>query len=162
MNMNPLTWNVNETSAAGRNVLSYVAGGVTVLAAWGLFSQHDAAEITTNIDLVWNGIMQAAKGIAGLAAVVVPIYTALRAAHSASPSEQAKAVAGLPSAEVKQALATIPDTAGRNKIINATAELPEVRAIIGPESLAKMTESDKIVSTPAKAETLPLAVPRTT
>jgi len=159
VNWNPANWNVAEQQAAGRHVLSYIAGGVTVAAAWGLISTHDASGITDNVTMIWEGIEQVLKGVAGLCAILVPIYTSLRAAHTASPSEQVKAVVkNLSAPEITQAANAVADPTSRAKLINAVADMPEVRAIVVPQVVATRTESPKVVNTPAEASALPLAV----
>lgn len=163
MNINPLTWNWNEQKAAGRHVLSYAAGGVTMLVAVHIISPTDASGITDNLNTIWDGIEKIGTGITGLAAIIVPIYTALTAKKSAEPAEQVKAVvANLSAPAITQAADAIADPASRNKLISAVAEMGEVRGIVAPESVAKNTDSNKVVSTPAEVAGLPLATPRIT
>jgi hypothetical protein len=154
MNWNPSTWNVPEWQAAGRHVLT--AGGtiVATLVALHFLTQQQSTDIVQNVNLIWDGAVKVATGIAGLAGVLAPIYAAVRAAHTASPAEQAKSV--------EHNLATSVGTqASRLDLINAVAKMPEVRAIVAPQVVANATDSPKVVNTMAQAEALPLAaVPR--
>lgn len=160
MDMNILNWNWNEKAAAGRHVLSYVAGGVTALVGWHFLTPQDASSITENLNTIWDGIVKVGTGVAGLAAVLTPIYTALVAKKSAEPASQIKSVvANLSAPQATQVINSIADPEGRNKLISAVAEMPEVRAIVAPASVATATESTKVVSTPGEAQLLPLAVP---
>ena len=149
MDLNVLNWNWNEKAAAGRHVLSYVAGGVTVLVGWHFIAPDQGVAITDNLTTIWDGVIKVGTGVAGLVATLVPIYTALQAKHSASPASQANSVsANLPT-----------DAASRTKIINAVAEMPEVRAIVAPRAIVDATLSTKVVNMPEAVSALPLAVP---
>lgn len=68
--------------------------------------------------------------------------TAALGLHNASPEAKIEAVQSTP--------------AGRNMLISATADMPEVKGIVATPSVAHDTESDKVV---AKAADIPLAVP---
>lgn len=90
--LNPLNWNWNQYKAAGRHVASYAAGGVSVAVALHLLSPAQGSDIAENIGTITDGLMKVATGIGGLIAVLAPIYTAFKAAHSASPVQEAKAL----------------------------------------------------------------------
>jgi X-X-X-Leu-X-X-Gly heptad repeat protein len=135
MNMN---WNWNQYKAAGKHVASYAAGGVTMALAWGLISPNDASQMTEGISTIVSGIEQLAKGVGMLAGVIIPIYTAWRAAHNASPNEQAKSVA----ANVDQ----ITDKTAKLAVINTVGEMPEVKKIVTTENVALNTASAKVVT----------------
>lgn len=110
-----ITW--NQIKAGGKHVASYVAGGVTVAVAMGLFTKGQGGEITDNINSISSGIESIAKGIGGLIAVVTPIYTTWRAAHNASPVMQAQSLE-------KEVPGTIVVTS--QKIADATPSSPNV------------------------------------
>ena len=161
MNINLPNWNWNQLKSAGRNVASFAAGGVAMAAALHFISAQDAGGLTENINTVVEGVTQIAKGLAGIVAILVPIYTAWQAARSASPKAQIdNVVTNLSSSEIVQAANAVADPGGRNKLINAVAEMPEVRAVVAPNGVAHATDSNKVVSTPAEAAALPMAVPR--
>lgn len=84
-----MNWNWNSYKAAGKNVASYAAGGVTMAVAIGLLNSGQGADATADINSITTGIENIAKGIAGLLAIATPIYTAWRAANNASPVGQA-------------------------------------------------------------------------
>lgn len=90
---NPTTWNWGQWEAAGRHGLTYLAGGLSVLVAWGLLAQGDSTVIMTALNEILDGSAKVVKGLGGLAAVLIPIYTALKAAKKSSPPEQVKSVA---------------------------------------------------------------------
>jgi hypothetical protein len=132
-----MNWNWNQYKAYGRNVLSYTAGATTVAVAWGLLSQTDASAITEDMNAIYNGLMEIAKGVTGLVSIAVPLYTGWRAAHSASPNEQAKSVA----ANVNQ----VTDGA-RLAVINSVGNMPEVQKVVATLNVARNTESTKVVT----------------
>lgn len=148
MDLNILNWNWNEKAAAGRHVLSYAAGGLTVLAGWHFLSPQDASAIGDSLNTIWDGLIKVGTGVATLLGTLIPIYTALTAKKSAEPANQIKSVV------------TNADPEGRNKLIAAVSKMDEVRAIVVPESLAGAVPSEKVVGSPAAAAQLPLAVAR--
>lgn len=161
MDLNVLNWNWNEKAAAGRHVLSYVAGGISFAVGWHFLSPTDATGITENLNTIWDGIVKVGTGVAGLAATLTPIYTALMAKKSAEPASQIKnVVANLSAPQATQAVNAIVDPEGRNKLISAVAEMKEVRGIVMPESVARSIDSTKVVGSPAEIQLLPPATPR--
>lgn len=150
-------WTWTQYKAAGRHAASYVAGGVTVAVAFHFISPQQGTDITSNLNTIYDGLMQVSKGVAGLAAVLLPIYTAWRAAHSASPSEQIKSVAeNLSAPPATQAANAVADPASRDTIIKAVANMPEVRGVVAPERAAEIP-SPKVVATPDAVKALPVA-----
>jgi hypothetical protein len=128
---NPANWNWAMAKAAGRHAATYVAGGVTVAVAFHVLTPSQGAEISENINLVLDGFTKLATGIAGIAGVMLPVYTAWRAAHSASPSEQVKSVVTQLSApEITQAANALADPSSRRNLIEAVAEMPEVKKVV--------------------------------
>lgn len=87
--LNPLNWNWNQCKAAGKHVVSYVAGGVSVAAALHFISPEQATDITGNLTHVANGLEEFTKGLLGLISAGTVVYTTLRSAKNASPSSQA-------------------------------------------------------------------------
>src|SRR4051812_39710131 len=91
-------WNWNSYKAAGKHVASYAAGALSVAVTFHFISPTDAGAITENINTIADGLGKVATGVAGLVAILTPIYTALKSAHNASPVGQAtgleKAVPG--------------------------------------------------------------------
>ncbi len=113
-----MNWNWNSYKAAGKHVASYAAGGVTVAVAFGLLNSSQGTEATTDINTIATSLESLGKAIAGLAGILVPIYTAWRAANNASPAGQAAGLA---------------------------AAVPETRIITTPE-VANAVPSDKVMS----------------
>lgn len=135
-----------QLKAAGRHLASYAAGGVTVLVAWHFLSPVQGTDITTSLNSISSGIEQVIKGITGLLAVLTPIYTAWRASKAASPSAQIKSVIdNLSAPQITQEANKIADPASRNKLIDAVAEMPEVKVIKADEQVALATGSPKVV-----------------
>lgn len=128
---NPLNWNWAQAKAAGRNVASYAAGGVTVLVAMRYFTPAQGQDLTTNINLLVDGITKIATAIAGISGILLPVYTAWRAAHSASPSEQVKnVITNLSAPEITQAANAVADPNSRKNLIEAVADMPEVKKVV--------------------------------
>lgn len=166
-------WTWPQYQAAGKHALSFAAGATAAAAALHFITPQDAASITENLNTIWDGIMQVAKGMAGLAAVLVPIYTALRAAHNASPSEQVKHVEDIakdpaqPSSDAaKEALTAAtasipgrmvlkldPGTSGpkTEMALQAVAQIPSVEQVVTTVALANATPNPKVVSSPVVA-----------
>jgi len=148
LDLNPLNWNWQQAQAAGKHVASYAAGAVTVAAAWGLVSSAQSQDLTVNLQLIFTGAENLAKGIAGLAAVLVPIYTAFKSAHNASPAQQVEhVVAQLAAPQASQTANAIADPTSRAKIIEAVAEMPEVKKVVPVDpALANAIPSMKVVT----------------
>ena len=82
-----LNW--NQAKAIGRHVASYTAGGVTVAVAFHFLTQQQGADLGDSINNITDGFSKVALGITQLIAILTPIYTAWKAAHSASPKQEA-------------------------------------------------------------------------
>lgn len=106
--MNWNNWNWNSYKAAGKHVASYAAGGVTVAVATGLLNSTQGADATADINLIVSGIESLAKGIVGIAALLIPLYTMWKAAQNASPVGQAT---GLRQAVPGTLIVTTPELA---------------------------------------------------
>lgn len=158
---NPATWNWTQDKAAGKHLLSYAAGATTAAAFMGLISQGDSASLMSGLNQIVDGLESAAKGVGVVAGVLIPIYTALRAAHNASPQEQIKSVVNnLSAPEVTQVANAVVDPQGRAKLINAVAEMPEVKGIVAAPAVALVTPSDKVVATVGEIKAPSEASPR--
>lgn len=121
-----MDFNWNQYKAAGRHALSYGAGAVTAAAAIGLISQGDSTSLLSGLNQIASGLEGVAKGVGVLGGVLVPIYTALKAAHSASPQEQIKTVAAMP--EVKGIVTTVAvaEATPSDKVVSTVADIPKV------------------------------------
>ncbi len=118
-----MNWNWNQWKAAGKHAASYAAGGVTVAVIFGLINSNQAADANADINFIVEGIKSIAKGIAGLLAIITPIYTAWRAANNASPVNQA---IGLQTAVPETKIITSPEIAAatpQNKNIMSNEEV---------------------------------------
>lgn len=87
MSIFDMTW--NQYKAIGKHVASYIAGGITFAVAFHFLSPQQATDINANLNDIYNGFEQMMRGLAGLVAVLTPIYTAWRSAHNASPTQKA-------------------------------------------------------------------------
>lgn len=116
--MQQLTW--AQYKSIGRHVASYAAGGITAAVGLHFLSPAQGADVQNSVNQIMTGIENISDGVIGLLAVVTPIYTAWRAAHSASPQEQ----------------------------INTVAAMPEVKSIQTTPALAAATPSEKVVAAP--------------
>lgn len=85
-------WNWNSYNAMMRQGVSFVSGGVTLGVAWHFLGPDQATSITTDVNHVVNGFTEMLQGIAGLVGTGTVIYNGWRAAHNASPVEQAKSL----------------------------------------------------------------------
>lgn len=113
-------WNWNSYKAAGKHVASYIAGGVSIAVTFHFISPTDASGITENLNSIYDGVVKIGTGIAGLAAILTPIYTALKAAHNASPVGQAT---GLVQAAPGTTIVTTPEIAAAvpsNNVVSNT------------------------------------------
>lgn len=139
------TW--NQAKAVGKHAASYLAGAVSFAVVTGVLSAPDGAGITENMNTIGDGLAQVGKGLAGLAAILTPIYTAWRAAHNASPTAQTAAVvATLEAAKTSPVAATVLEQADRNKLISAVGDMPEVKRILADPEVAQATPSAKVVA----------------
>lgn len=136
-----MNFNLNSLYAAGRHAASFMAGMISVALAWGLVSQTDAANLTEAITHITNGVSELAKAVGIIASVMVPIYTAWRAASKATPNEQAKSAAH----NIEQVT-----NGARLTMINAVGTMPEVKQVVATPSVAVATPSEKVVSNVSK------------
>lgn len=146
--LNPLAWNWNQWKASGKHIASYAAGGVSMAVALHFISPSQGGDLTQNISLISDGLMNVAKGVAGLAGILIPVYTAFRAAHNASPSSQVSSVVeSLSAPRTTQAANAVADPASRTKLIEAVAEMPEVKKIIPVDpAIAAAIPSPKVTA----------------
>ena len=129
--LNPLNWNWAQSKAAGRNAASYVAGGITMLIAMHYLSPGPGEDLTADIGILTNALTKLATGLAGVSAILLPVYTMWRAASSASPSEQVKSViTNLSASDITQAANAVADPNSRRNLIEAVAEMPEVKKVV--------------------------------
>ncbi len=144
--LNPMQWTWPQLQAAGKHVASYAAGGVSVFVALHFISPPQGLEATESINSIVDGVTQIAKGVAGLAAILVPVYTSWRAAHNASPAQQVEhVVAQLNASPGTQAANALADPTSRQKIIEAVAEMPEVKKVVPVDpALASAIPSPKV------------------
>lgn len=160
MSLNPTSWNAAQLASAGRNWLSTAAGIVGSLVAVALtlhaISPEQAADITRYFNQIVSGVVQTVEGLTGLAMLLLSLYTSFKAAHSASPDQQVKALTSLPNAQVAAALETTTN-GSRVKLISGVADMKGIRGILGPANLAAATQSPKVVSTVAEIQALPPA-----
>lgn len=119
-----LNW--NQYKAAGKHVASFAAGGVGVAVALHFITPSQATDVNGNLTSIFTGLQQVATGIAGLGAVLVPIYTAWRASHNAAPAVQAAAL-----------VAAVPGT-----VIVTT---PELAAAVPSKDVVSNTEVKAVV-----------------
>jgi hypothetical protein len=102
-----------------------------------------------------DGLSQTAKGAAGLASALALLYTTLKSANNATPQNQmASVVSNLSAPQIAQVANAVADPGGRNKLISAVGEMPEVKGIVADTNVALNTESEKVV---AKVADLPVA-----
>lgn len=95
-------FNTSTGAAFGRHVLTYTMGAVTAASALHLVSASDAANLTTAINSIANGLTT----IAGAAATVVAIFSGLYASWTATDKSRMASVAAMP--EVKKILVNDP------------------------------------------------------
>ena len=138
-----LDWNLNQYKAAGKHVASFAAGGVGMAAALHFLSPSQAVDVNGNLTQIFNGLEQVATGIAGLGTILVPIYTALRAAHNANPTVQAQALVTVANAGGTQAIEA------NAAIANAVIESKDLKlngTISAPAEVADAVPSEKVVA----------------
>lgn len=109
------TW--NQAKAAGKHVASFAAGGVAIALYTHVISDKTGGDLTNDINNITTGVQKIAEGIAGIVAILVPIYTALKAGHNASPVMQAQSL-------VKEVPGTTVITS--QKIADATPNVPDI------------------------------------
>lgn len=131
IDLNPLHWNWAQASAAGRNGLSYIAGAVTMLVFLHYVSPGPNEDIATDVSKITDALTKLATAVAGISAILLPLYTAWRAAYSASPGEQVKSViTQLSAPQITQAANAVADPQSRQNLIEAVADMPEVKKIV--------------------------------
>ena len=140
-------WTFSQYSAIGRHVISYCAGAISMGATWGIYSQVTAVGTVNDLNLLAHGLGEVVTALSALAATAGSVWATIRGIKNASPKEQIKSVvSNLQATQVVQAANAIADPGGRNKLINAVAEMPEVKILQATEAVALQTPSSKVVS----------------
>lgn len=73
--------NASQFAAAGRHVLTYSMGAVTMLATVGVFSSDDAATISGSITHISHGVAEIMAAISPLVAIASGFYSVWSASH---------------------------------------------------------------------------------
>ena len=115
-------WDWIQSKAAGKNILSYAAGLATMAAAWGLISAHDATVLQEGVSDIYNGLVMAGKGFVAVAGVLIPIYTAWKAAHNASQASRITSVAEIAKDPTQPAA---PEA--KVALLTAASSMPEIK-----------------------------------
>lgn len=121
--LNPLNWNWNQYKAAGRHVASYAAGGITVAVGLHFITPQQAVDANGNLTQITTGLTQLIAGITGLVTLLAPIYTSFKAAHSASPVQEAAALSqAMPGTQIVTApeVANAPANISNPNIVSTT------------------------------------------
>ena len=82
-----MTW--PQAKAAGKHAASVAAGAVGMAVALHFISPQQATDANADVQQLVTGLEQVGTALAGLVAIVTPMYTAWRAANNASPTHQA-------------------------------------------------------------------------
>ena len=137
---NPTKWNWDQWKASGRHILTAITSVIATAVFFGLITSDQAATIGENITVIAESTAKIFIAIGGIAAAVTPIYSAIRASRAASPEKQAEAtVRNIAAADVAEK--------EKEKVIEAVAELPEIKQIVTKSpDLADAIPSEKVVS----------------
>lgn len=100
--------------AAGRHVLTFAAGGVTVLASVHVLSPTDAQNATTALQQIGSGVLSVITGLSTLAGIVSGLY----ATWSASPKSQLLSVASNPDVKVVVANPVVAAQTPSDKVVS--------------------------------------------
>jgi hypothetical protein len=116
----------DQVLAAGRHVVSYAMGGVSMFAALHLITGGDAQSAANALNTIGHGFSEIVAGVATLATVATGAY----AAFSANPLVQllrgSKAVAADPAKQIQLQTATVDQKAA---LVSVTDKLPEVAGV---------------------------------
>lgn len=108
--------------AASRQYISFAAG---IAAAVGVLTATQQTQIMADVDQVISGLKQVIAGLAGLAAILVPIVSGIIASRKASPASNIKTV---------QAIAADPaqpqSAEAKVALVEATNSMSEVRGVV--------------------------------
>lgn len=140
-----MNWNWNQYKAAGKHVASYVAGGISVAVAFHYLTPAQGGDVTQNVNLIIDGLTKAATGVAGLLAILTPIYTALRAANNASSANQAASLVATANDTSKPEQAKVAQVAIATAVIDAN-DLKVTGTIAAPADVAASVTSTKVVA----------------
>lgn len=139
-----LNWNWNQYKAAGKHVASFAAGGIGVAAALHFISPQQAMDANGNITQIVGGLQQVATGIAGIATVLVPIYTAWRSARNADPTVQAASLVAVANNSANPMQAVAANTAIATAVIESN-DLKLNGTISAPVEVAQAVPSEKVI-----------------
>lgn len=146
--LNPLNWNRNQWQAFGKHMASAGAGAAGLAVTWSIIQPQTGTDITGNINDVVDGLTQAFKGLAALATAAMLAYTSLKSVAKSSPSSQIQSVVdNLSAPQITQAANAVADPGSRIKLIEAVAEMPEVKKIVPvSEAVALAIPSEKVTT----------------
>lgn len=134
-------WDAHQWQAAGKHAASFAAGIVALAAATHFISAQDASNLTDGVNNVYNGVMQVAKGVAEIVAILTPIYGMVKSAHNASPTSTIQRVEQIANDPTQ---ATAP--AAKKALAAATDSLPEVAGVIMNATPAGVALSNSVPS----------------
>lgn len=145
-------WTQAQWDAYGRHVGTYVGGIITGLITIGLVTQTDGMALINGLNSIVEGVGKIIAGIGVIAGVAGPIYTAWRAARSASPEKQAEQTVknineGVPINGKKEELVQTLVKTDTDALIAAVAAQPEVRKVVVKDPVKAMEiPSDKVTA----------------
>lgn len=112
-----------QVIAAGRHLLTFVAGGITVAASLHAITPTDAANATAALNQIGTGVASLIAGITTLIGVASGLY----AAWSASPFSQIFAVK-----KMADNPAQLVSKDAQVALVNAAASLPGTEKVVNP------------------------------
>lgn len=116
----------DQVLAAGRHVVSYAMGGISMFAALHLVTGGDAQSATNALNTIGHGFSEIVAGVATLATIASGTYAALAASPLAQLFRSTKAIAADPAKQAQLQSATIDQKAA---IVSITDKLPEVAGV---------------------------------
>jgi hypothetical protein len=131
-------WTWDQWKAVGRHGLTAVSAIIGTLVFSDLINANNAQDLAKDVNIIVDSVGKIATAIAGIVAILAPVYAGLRAASSAKPENQAKAV-------VKALDQGLPLNGKRNELINAIANQPDVKKVeMVDKTIADAIPSEKV------------------
>lgn len=131
-----------QVVAAGRHLLTFVAGGITVAASLHAITPTDATNATAALNQIGTGIASVIAGVTTLIGVASGAY----AAWSASPFSQIFAVKKLAETPTGTVVGAQISRSAQVALVNAAAAVPGTEKIVNPTLALDPATANNVVN----------------
>lgn len=131
-----------QVIAAGRHLLTFVAGGIATAATFHVISPADATSATNAINQISSGFASIIAGVTTLIGIASGLY----AAWSASPFSQIFAVKKLATDSSRTVAGAAISRDAQVALVNAAASVPGTEKVVNPSLAADPATVHNVVN----------------